>query len=120
MRIPVSLGLPSYMGGVTGQATLIADNATGLHLDSLHIGVDDLVLGALEIKDLKIDYASMGNVWTGSAHLNIPAGSPYFAIDVAVRFDDGDFNMGSFNVTVPYPGRADLHRHVSERVRRRL
>ncbi|HET9104818.1 MAG TPA: hypothetical protein VFN55_15815 [Solirubrobacteraceae bacterium] len=104
VRIPVSLELPSYMGGVTGQATLIADNATGLHLDSLHIGVDDLVLGAMEIKNLNIDYASNGNVWSGSAHLNIPAGTPYFGIDVAVRFDDGDFTMGSFNVSVPYPG----------------
>ena len=65
--IPVSLKLPEYMGGVTGQATLLANNADGLELTSLHIGVDDLVLGALEIKDLDIDYAHDGNVWTGSA-----------------------------------------------------
>ena len=102
--IPVSLKLPSYMGGVTGQATLIADNANGLNLSSLHIGVPDLLLGALEVKDLDIDYAATGNVWTGSATLNIPAGTPYFGIAVAVRFDDGDFTMGSFNVSVPFPG----------------
>ena len=52
--IPVSLKLPQYMGGVTGQATLLANNADGLELTSLHIGVDDLDLGALEIKDLSI------------------------------------------------------------------
>lgn len=102
--IPVSLKLPEYMGGITGQATLQADNANGLKLSSLHIGVDDLPLGALEIKNLSIDYAATGNVWTGTATLNIPAGTPYFGIDVAVRFDDGDFTMGSFDVNVPFPG----------------
>ena len=102
--IPVSLKLPAYMGGVTGQATLQADNANGLKLSSLHIGVPDLVLGALEVKDLNIDYAATGNVWNGSATLNIPSGTPYFGIAVAVRFDDGDFTMGSFNVNVPFPG----------------
>jgi hypothetical protein len=102
--IPVSLKLPAYMGGVTGSATLRADNANGLELTSLHIGVPDLVLGALEVKDLNIDYSATGNVWTGSATVNIPAGTPYFGIAVAVRFDDGDFTMGSFNVTVPFPG----------------
>jgi hypothetical protein len=102
--IPVSLKLPEYMGGVTGQATLLANNAVGLQLSSLHIGVDDLVLGALEIKDLKIDYAHTGNVWSGSAHLNIPAGSPYFGIDASVEFDDGEFTMGSFHVGGFYPG----------------
>ena len=102
--IPVSLKLPAYMGGVTGSATLRADNADGLQLTSLHIGVPDLVLGALEVRDLNIDYAQTGNVWTGSATLNIPAGTPYFGIAVAVRFDDGDFTMGSFDVSVPFPG----------------
>lgn len=102
--IPVSLKLPSYMGGVTGSATLLASNATGFELTSLHIGVPDLVLGALEIRNLSIDYTQAGDVWTGSAMLNIPAGSPYFMIAVAVRFDHGDFTMGSFNVNVPYPG----------------
>jgi hypothetical protein len=62
------------------------------------------VLGALEVKDLKIDYAHTGNVWSGSAHLNIPAGSPYFGIDASVEFDDGDFTMGSFHVGGFYPG----------------
>ena len=104
VAIPVSLKLPAYMGGITGQATLQADNANGLKLSSLHIGVPDLILGALEVKDLNIDYTQTGNVWTGAATLNIPAGTPYFGIAVAVRFDDGDFTMGSFNVTVPFPG----------------
>ena len=86
------------------QATLLADNAHGLELQSLHIGVDQLELGALEINHLHIDYTAQGNVWQGGAMLNIPGGSPYFGIDVQVEFDDGAFTMGSFNVTLPYPG----------------
>ncbi len=102
--IPISLTLPSYMGGITGQATLLANNATGLQLTSLHIGIPDLVLGALEVKDVAIDYTQTGDVWAGSATIYIPAGTPYFGIAVAVRFDQGDFTMGSFSVTVPFPG----------------
>jgi hypothetical protein len=102
--IPVALTLPPYMGGITASATLLANNATGFELKSLHIGVADLPLGALEITNLNIDYTSDGDVWKGSAHLNIPAGSPYFSIDASVEFDDGDFTMGSFHVDVPYPG----------------
>jgi hypothetical protein len=102
--IPISLALPPYMGGVTGQATLLASNATGLQLSSLHIDVADLDLGALEIKDLHIDYTEQGNVWMGGATINIPAGTPYFGIDVQVEFDNGDFTMGSFDVSLPFPG----------------
>ena len=102
--IPISLTLPPYMGAVTGQATLLANNATGLQLTSLHIGIPDLILGALEVKNVAIDYTQTGDEWAGSAAIYIPAGSPYFGIAVAVRFDNGDFTMGSFNVTVPWPG----------------
>jgi hypothetical protein len=102
--IPVFLKLPAYMGGASGQATLLANNTDGLELTSLHIGVDDLDLGALEIKDLAIDYTRNGNMWSGMATLNIPAGSPYFGIQAHVEFDDGQFTMGSFQIGPVYPG----------------
>ena len=102
--IPVSLKLPPYMGGVTGagdaarrqrqrpQAQLAAHRRRRP--------------GARRAGDQEPQHRLRrhGNVWTGSATLNIPAGTPYFGIDVAVRFDDGDFTMGSFNVNVPFPG----------------
>jgi hypothetical protein len=102
--IPASLTLPPYMGGITASATLLANDATGFELRSLHIGVADLPLGALEIKKLAIDYDGDGNVWKGMAHLDIPAGTPDFGIQADVEFDDGDFTMGSFHVDVPFPG----------------
>jgi hypothetical protein len=104
VTIPISLKLPSYMGGVSGQATLIADNATGLHVSSLHIGVADLNLGALEIKDLAVDYTAQGTVWKGAATVEIPGGSGYFEISAQVEFDHDDLTMGSFQVGVPFPG----------------
>jgi hypothetical protein len=104
VTIPISLKLPSYMGGVSGQATLIADNATGLHVSSLHIGVADLNLGALEIKDLAVDYTAQGTVWKGAATVEIPGGSGYFEIAAQVEFDHDDLTMGSFQVSVPFPG----------------
>ena len=104
VTIPISLKLPSYMGGVSGQATLIADNATGLHVSSLHIGVADLNLGALEIKDLAVDYTAQGTVWKGAATIEIPGGSGYFEISAQVEFDHDDLTMGSFQVGVPFPG----------------
>jgi hypothetical protein len=102
--IPISLKLPPYMGAITGNALLHATNSGGLDLGSLEIKAADVVLGALEIKDLDISYTETGNVWKGMAHLNIPAGSPYFGIDASVEFDDGDFTMGSFDVSTPFPG----------------
>jgi hypothetical protein len=66
--------------------------------------IDDLVLGALEIKNLSVDYTATGDVWKGGATLNIPAGTPYFGVTAQVEFDHGDFTMGSFDVALPCPG----------------
>ncbi len=96
VRIPISLKLPPYLGGVTGQATLLANNRDGLVLDSLQIGVSDVILGALEIKDLNVSYTRDGDIWTGGAKFNIPPHTGEFAIDVQVRFDRGELTMGSF------------------------
>jgi hypothetical protein len=104
VEIPISLKLPSYMGGISGAVTLRADNVHGFDLTSLHLGVDDLQLGALEVKNLHIDYTEDGDRWTGGATLFIPGGTPYFGISVQVEFDHGDFTMGSFNVMLPFPG----------------
>ncbi len=51
-----------------------------MQLTSLHIGIPDLVLGALEVKNLAIDYTQTGEAWAGSATIYIPAGTPYFGI----------------------------------------
>ncbi len=103
VKIPISLKLPPYFGGITGQATLLANNRDGLVLDSLQIGVPDAILGALEIKDLNISYTREGDVWSGGAKFNIPPRSGEFAIDVQVTFTGGRLTMGSFGVGF-YPG----------------
>ena len=103
VKIPIALKLPPYFGGITGQATLLANNRDGLVLDSLQIGVPDAILGALEIKDLNISYTREGDVWSGGAKFNIPPRSGEFAIDVQVTFTGGRLTMGSFGVGF-YPG----------------
>jgi hypothetical protein len=96
VQIPISVKLPAYMGGATGAATLIANNTDGLVLTSLHIGVADLVLPGLEIKNLAVDYTKQGDVWKGAAELEIPPGSGEFDITAMVEFDHGDLTSGSF------------------------
>jgi hypothetical protein len=103
VKIPIALKLPPYFGGITGQATLEANNRDGLVLDSLQIGVPDAILGALEIKDLNISYTREGDVWSGGAKFNVPPRSGEFAIDVQVTFTGGKLTMGSFGVGF-YPG----------------
>ena len=103
VRIPITVSLPPYLGGVTGSATLIANNTDGLVLDSLHIGVADLVLPGLEVKDLAIDYTKTGDVWKGGATLIVPPGSPFFSIQASVEFDKGDLTSGSFQFSF-FPG----------------
>ena len=63
--IPISLKLPKYLGGISGSAVLHASTGQGLLLNSLNFNVPDLNLGALEIKDLFIQYQRDGDVWEG-------------------------------------------------------
>lgn len=56
-RIPIELGLPGVLGGVTAKPTLRTDNTNGLFLDELEISVARAPLGVLTVKDLLLRYA---------------------------------------------------------------
>jgi hypothetical protein len=100
--IPISLKLPPYLGGISGAATVTADERTGLHLDSLEIKADDIFLGPLQIHDLDISYQSTGSIWDGGAELRIPGPeSPKLAAHV--RFEDGAFKEGDVRLGL-FPG----------------
>jgi hypothetical protein len=103
-QVPVSLTLPSYFGGVTGSATLLVTSAGGLQVSSLEFKVGDANFGALELKDVDVSYTQSGNVWKGSATLQVPAGGSALSVSVNVEFDDGAYKSGSFDVGLPYPG----------------
>ncbi len=103
VRIPVSLKLPPYLGGVTGEAVLLADSRTGLHLDSLVIDVEEALVGPLVIRDLHIEYAGTEERWEGSATLDLPPQPGGASMAARVVFVGGGFESGELVVTPPFP-----------------
>ncbi|MCW3040080.1 MAG: domain containing protein, partial [Solirubrobacterales bacterium] len=93
VHIPVDLRLPPAFGNFTGHAELVADRTTGLHVDSLHIHLGPIPLGALVIDSVDIDYRSAGDVWTGAGTMTVPAGG---RLDIMARFAMGDFEQATF------------------------
>lgn len=103
VRIPISLKLPPYLGGVTGQAVLLADSTRGLHLDSLVIDVAQAPVGPLVIKDLHIEYSGGEDRWAGGARLELPPQPGGAKIAARVVFVRGAFESGEVVVTPPFP-----------------
>jgi hypothetical protein len=104
LNIAVSLKLPAYLGGLTGQVDLKAKSFAGLSLDSLNFTVPDINLAALELKNLTIRYQSDGDVWAGGAQLLVPAGGAALTLGLSVEFDNGQWTKGHIDFGVPYPG----------------
>src|SRR4029077_12483724 len=89
--IPIHVKLPASMGGVHGDATLAADNDHGIHLDSLNIGVDDVSVGGLELKNIGVSYSFADELWSGHGEAILPGPlSP----DLQIR--DISFQHGKF------------------------
>ena len=104
VKIPISLKLPPTSAASPGRRRCSANNRDGLVLDSLQIGVD-VILGALEIKDLSVYYTREGDVWTGGAKFNIPEGTPASSRSTSRSGStDGELTMGSFGFAVPSRG----------------
>lgn len=102
--IPVSLALPSYLGGITGSAVLHAASFQGLSLGSLEFKVPDINVGALELKGLDVKYQSDGDVWTGGGELEVPAGGSALDLTLSCEFDDGQWTKGHIDLGLGYPG----------------
>jgi hypothetical protein len=99
VRIPVALDMPSYFGGITGQAELTVDAKSGLQLGSLNFAIADVDIGVLELQNAHVQYG--GGKWDGGATLVIPG--PGISVSANVHFADGAFNGGDFEVT-EFPG----------------
>lgn len=102
--IPISLGLPSYLGGVTGSATLHAASFAGLSVDSLEFKIADANLVALELKDVDVKYQVDGDMWSGAGELQVPAGGSGFDLKLAVDFQNGRWTHGLIDAGLPWPG----------------
>jgi hypothetical protein len=101
VRIPVDLEMPSYFGGITGHAELVVDAKSGLHLNTLNFNIADVDIGALEIKDAHVQYASLGEKWDGGATLIVPG--PGVTVGAELHFAHGAFNGGNFRIA-EFPG----------------
>ena len=78
------------------------------------------ILGALEVKNLAIDYTQTGDEWAGSATIDIPAGTPVLRDRGRGPLRPGRLHDGLLQRQRAVPGGADLHRYLPRRVRRRL
>ncbi|MTD42794.1 hypothetical protein GKE82_00350 [Conexibacter sp. W3-3-2] len=101
VRIPVQLSLPGAFGGITGDATLLAELGKGVTLDSVKLAVKRAPVGPLEVRDLLISYSGGTETWRGAALVVLPGGA---ALGADVTFVGGRFTMGDFRVRPPFPG----------------
>ena len=104
--IAAHVGLPKFLGGVTGDITLRTDNDKGLRLDGLVIKVPSALLGPVQVKDLVLTYLAAGSVWQGSATLLLPPSPPGPRLDAAIGFREGGFDYGRGEYTFTSPGLA--------------
>ena len=104
--IAAHVGLPKFLGGVTGDITLRTDNDNGLRLDGLVIKVPSALLGPVQVKDLVLTYLAAGSVWQGSATLLLPPSPPGPRLDAAIGFREGGFDYGRGEYTFTSPGLA--------------
>ena len=104
VRVPIALKLPPVFGDVRGNAELVADQATGLHLTSLHIHVGNILLGPLLIDHIDLDYSGDGNVWKGDGKVIFPPAGLGGALGASVEFDNGAFKHGGLVYEPPPPG----------------
>jgi len=74
-KIPLSLKLPTPFGDATGEATLRIDPRSGLRLDSLSLGADEIVVPPVTIEDLRLRWTADGDRWEGGATIGLPGGA---------------------------------------------
>lgn len=99
VHIPISLELPSVLGGFAGNAEVIATPSRGLILGSLKIHMGPIPIGVLTIKTIDIEWSN-GGTWTGRGALELPHGG---TIDMFVRFVEGEFAGAGFNYPLNPP-----------------
>jgi hypothetical protein len=101
IEIPLQLKLPSVFGGLSGSATLRADNDHGLDVDSVRFVVPKFVLGPLELDDIEAAWTGSTDTWTGGGGARFLGAG----MSASVTFAGGKFQEGFLKVSpVPFPG----------------
>lgn len=94
VHIPLSLKLPPAFGGFEAEAEFIADKETGLHVDSVHLELGPVPLGALLINKIELDYKGGEDLWTGDGSITIAGAG---TLDLNARFAMGAFKSAAFS-----------------------
>lgn len=89
VHIPMSLKLPPAFFGASASTEFIADRKTGLHIDSLHLRLGPVPLGAAVLENFDLVYKVAEEIWKGDGALSI-AGAGKIAANA-------EFKMGQFN-----------------------
>lgn len=104
--IPLALALPKAFGGVSGEAVLRADNARGLILDSLKVGVERALIGPVLIEGVLVSYRAGSDEWFGAATVGLPPQPGGAKVGADVLFQGGEFRRGNLILRLPFPGLA--------------
>ncbi len=102
VHIPVDLTLPPAFGGFSGHAELIADRTAGLHVDSVHVHIGPVPLGALILNRIDLDFAGADDTWTGAGSITVVGAG---TLDISATFQMGAFKEAtlSFKPGAPIP-----------------
>lgn len=101
-EVVLNVGLPSVFGGLRGQGVVRADNQAGVRFDGLTIRIGDARLGALQVKDLVLQYVVGGN-FSGAAQLILPPNPPGAKITGSFSFKNGKFAHAEGDYRPPLP-----------------
>jgi len=100
VRIPLSLRLPPALGGVSGSVTLRAKRVVGAQIESFKLGANQIPLGPVSIRNLRVSYTTAGDRWSGAGTLQFVTGG----LTLSTEFAGGRFVSGRFAVDLPPPG----------------
>ena len=106
VRIHVNVGLPTLLGGITGETDLsVLDNGT-VALNQLRLGVGEAKIKGLTISGLEFVYDSSLGLWDGSASLTLPSPSAYH-LTISLRLLNNAFSsiagsVSNLNVSLGY------------------
>jgi hypothetical protein len=101
---PLSVELGKEFGGVRGDVTLRADNATGLHIDSLRVSAEEAYIGPLLLKKLLVTYEAGTDTWFGTVDLGLPPQPGGIKFGADITFQKGRFKEGNLRASPPFPG----------------
>lgn len=100
VHIPMSLQLPPALLGASAQTEFVADREGGLHLNSLHLHLGPVPLGAASLDKFDLVYEPSQQVWQGDGQLTIAG---FGSIAASATFKMGAFNGATIDINPKPP-----------------